>query len=109
MVQHRNDYTPEFRQKAARIVIDSNRRIADVARELDINENVLGRWVGQERRREERHRKAKLEALEAATDSLFPTDEDLSSATENEILRKKNHDLTEQNRLLTQILILKSQ
>jgi transposase-like protein len=32
-------------------VIDGNRRVAEVARELDLNDNVLHRWVRDERRR----------------------------------------------------------
>ncbi|WP_241259771.1 transposase [Rhodococcus sp. KRD197] len=35
----------------ARRVIDSGRTIAEVARELGINEALLGRWVADERRR----------------------------------------------------------
>ncbi|MCZ4564251.1 transposase [Rhodococcus sp. IEGM 1401] len=37
--------------RAARRTIDSDRTIADVARELGINEALLGRWVADERRR----------------------------------------------------------
>jgi transposase len=32
-------------------VIDGNRRVAEVARELGLNDNVLHRWVRDERRR----------------------------------------------------------
>jgi len=32
-------------------VIDGNRRVAEVARELDLNENLLHKWVRDERRR----------------------------------------------------------
>jgi transposase-like protein len=38
-------YSPEFREEAARLVIDSSRAIADVARELQISETSLGNWV----------------------------------------------------------------
>ena len=38
-------YSPEFREEAARLVIDSSRPIADVARELQISETSLGNWV----------------------------------------------------------------
>jgi transposase len=40
-----NTYSPEFREEAARLVIDSSRAIADVARELQITETSLGNWV----------------------------------------------------------------
>jgi transposase len=38
-------FSPEFRQEAARMVVDTSRPIADVARELGINETSLGNWV----------------------------------------------------------------
>jgi transposase len=33
------------------LVIDGNRRVVDVARELDLHENLLHKWVRDERRR----------------------------------------------------------
>ena len=36
-------FTPEFREEAARMVVETSRPIADVARELGINET--SRWV----------------------------------------------------------------
>lgn len=47
----RKKYTPEYRIEAARLVIDSDRTIAEVARELGIGEQLLGRWVRTERER----------------------------------------------------------
>ena len=47
----RRKYTPQYRQDAARLVIDTGRTIAEVARELGIGEQVLGRWVAIERAR----------------------------------------------------------
>jgi transposase-like protein len=38
-------YSPEFREEAARMVIETSRPIADVARELGISETSLGNWV----------------------------------------------------------------
>jgi transposase len=38
-------FSPEFREEAARMVMDTSRPIADVARELGINETSLGNWV----------------------------------------------------------------
>jgi transposase len=38
-------FSPEFREEAARMVIDTSRAIADVGRELGINETTLGNWV----------------------------------------------------------------
>lgn len=41
----RKKYTPEYRQEAARLVIESGRPIADVAKEIGVGEGLLGRWV----------------------------------------------------------------
>ena len=38
-------FTPEFREEAARMVVETSRAIADVARELGISETSLGNWV----------------------------------------------------------------
>ena len=47
----RKKYTPEYRQEAARLVIDTDRSAAAVARELNVNPGLLGRWVKAERER----------------------------------------------------------
>ncbi len=49
----RKKYTPEFRAEAARLVVDTGRPIAHVARELGLGEQLLGRWVHRERARSE--------------------------------------------------------
>jgi transposase len=38
-------YSPEFRDEAARLVVETSRPIADVARELGLSETSLGNWV----------------------------------------------------------------
>src|SRR3989442_3796275 len=38
-------YSPEFRDEAARMVVETSRPIADVARELGVSETSLGNWV----------------------------------------------------------------
>lgn len=47
----RATYTPEYRREAARLVIDTGRTVAAVAREIGVGEQLLGRWVQQERAR----------------------------------------------------------
>ena len=47
----RNTYTPEYRREAARLVIDTGRTVVAVAREIGVGEQLLGRWVQQERAR----------------------------------------------------------
>jgi transposase len=43
--QYRRKFTPEFRDEAVRLVIDSGRPIAEVARDIGVNEGTLGNWV----------------------------------------------------------------
>jgi transposase-like protein len=38
-------FTPEFREEAARMVVETSQPIAAVARDLGINETSLGNWV----------------------------------------------------------------
>jgi transposase-like protein len=38
-------YSPEFREEAARMVVETSRAIAEVARELGVSETSLGNWV----------------------------------------------------------------
>ena len=38
-------YSPEFREEVARMVTETSRAIADVAREYRINETTVGNWV----------------------------------------------------------------
>ncbi len=44
-------YSAEFKEEAARLVVDSSRPIAHVAREIDVNETTLGYWVKDYRER----------------------------------------------------------
>lgn len=45
-------YTPEYRQEAARLVIESGRPIVHVAKEIGVSATILGRWVKLERERQ---------------------------------------------------------
>ena len=47
----RRSYTAEFKVEAAHRVIDSGRTLAEVGRELGLDEGMLSRWVKDERRR----------------------------------------------------------
>ena len=38
-------FTPEYRAEAVKMVIETSRPIAEVARDLGINEGTLGNWV----------------------------------------------------------------
>jgi len=44
----RKAYTPEFKQEAVRLVIETpNRSLASIAREIGVNEGTLGNWVAR--------------------------------------------------------------
>lgn len=45
MARKKATFTPEFRDQAARLVVENDRRIADVAREIGVGETTLGNWV----------------------------------------------------------------
>ena len=47
----RKSYTPKYRQEAAHLVIDTGRTIVEVAREIGVGEQLLGKWVAIERSR----------------------------------------------------------
>jgi transposase len=44
-------YTPEFREEAARMVVETSRPIADVARDINVSETSLGNWVRDYRKK----------------------------------------------------------
>lgn len=81
----RKTYTPEYRREAARLVIDTGRTIAAVAREIGVGEQLLGRWVLQERDR----------AGGGVTATL-----DLDERAELERLRRENQELRMDNEFL---------
>jgi transposase len=50
MVMTRKNFSPEYREEAVKMVLESSRPIAQVARELGLNEGTLGNWVNAYRR-----------------------------------------------------------
>jgi transposase-like protein len=80
-------FTPEFRDEAARMVVETSRPIAEAARELGINETSLGNWVRAYR---EKHagdepplqisERARLRELERENRELRAKNEFLSKA-----------------------------
>jgi transposase len=46
----KKSFSPEFRDEAVKMVIETSRPIARVAKDLGINEGTLGNWVGIYRR-----------------------------------------------------------
>lgn len=74
----------EYRQEAARLVIDTGRAIAQVARELSVDPGLLGRWV-----KAERERSGEIPSAELETDERAELDR----------LRKENAELKMDNEL----------
>jgi transposase len=75
----RRKYTPEFREQAARLVIETGRPVAHVAAEIGVGEQLLGRWVRLQR-----------QALSAGdTGAVLDADE----RAELERLRRENAEL----------------
>jgi transposase-like protein len=44
MPEQRRKFSPEFKAEAVKMVIETSRPVAEVARELGINEGTLGNW-----------------------------------------------------------------
>lgn len=49
MAQKRRKFSPEFRDEAVKMVVVGSRPVAEVAREIQVNEGTLGTWVSRYR------------------------------------------------------------
>ncbi len=49
MPERRRKFTPEFKDEAVKMVIETSRPLAEVAREIHVNEGTLGNWVNKYR------------------------------------------------------------
>jgi len=76
----RRGFTPEYKDEAVKLVINTGRRVAAVARELGLKEQTLGRWVNDFR--------ARAAAGEAGQGGLSETER-----AELLRLRRENSDL----------------
>lgn len=50
MLSQQRQFSPEFRDEAVKMVIESSRPNAQAARELGINEGTLANWVNRYRK-----------------------------------------------------------
>lgn len=50
VTERRQKFTASFKDEAVKMVIESSRPIADVAREIHVNEGTLGNWVNRYRK-----------------------------------------------------------
>ena len=53
MGRQRREFTPEYKDEAVKLVINTGRPVAVVARELGVKEQTLGRWVNLFRERQQ--------------------------------------------------------
>jgi transposase len=47
--ERRRKYTTEFKTEAAKMVVESDRPIAEIAREIHVHPDTLGHWVAKYR------------------------------------------------------------
>lgn len=47
MARKRRTFSPEFKEETVALVLDKGMSMRQVARDLDIGESVIGRWVMQ--------------------------------------------------------------
>ena len=59
-------YTPEYRESAVAMVRETGKSIAEVARDLGINEGTLGNWLSADRRRRGEQREDQVSESERA-------------------------------------------
>jgi transposase len=83
-------FDQDFQQGAVRLVFETGKPIAQVARELGINEGTLGNWCARERRRQ------------ASGDAVLSE----SERAELERLRKENVELRMQRDVLKRSVAL---
>ena len=80
----RRSFTDEYRASAVSFVLDEHRSIAEVARNIDVHEMTLGKWVRKERDTREARR---------------PADAPLTESERGELirLRQENKDVKSEN------------
>lgn len=70
MTMQYRKFDQDFQQGAVRLVFETGKPIAQVARELGINEGTLGNWCARERRRRDEGNAALSESERAELERL---------------------------------------
>lgn len=82
----RRKYTPEYKAEAVELVINSGRPVAEIARDLGINEGTLGNWVNMAKKRGEF--KEKPLGIDERAELKELRDENRRLKMEREVLKK---------------------
>ena len=84
MAVHRKQYTKEFKEEAVRLITQSGLSVAQVSRDLDVNQNILRRW----KQELEQH------GVQAFPGQGVPIEQELARLRrENEVLRQEREVL----------------
>lgn len=86
MARKRREFSPQFKAEAVQFVLETGRPIAEIARELEVNEGTLGNWVNEWKRESPEPEKA-LTPVERARVAEME-DEIRRLRLENEFLKK---------------------
>ena len=87
MAETRRRFDPEFREGAVRIVRETGKPIAQVARDLGINEGTLGNWVALDRDARDANDNGRLSESERA-ELLRLRKENAELAMERDVLKR---------------------
>ena len=83
----RRCFTEEYKANAVALVLDEGRSVAETARNIDVHEMTLGRWVRNERESRDAQRPADAPLTESERDELKRLRQ------ENKAMKTENADL----------------
>ena len=83
----RRCFTEEYKANAVALVLDEGRSVAETARNIDVHEMTLGRWVRNERESRDAQRPADAPLTESERDELKRLRQ------ENKAMKAENADL----------------
>lgn len=97
MPEKRRKFSPQFRAEAVQLVIETGKPVAEVARDLGVNDGTLGNWV-KAWRDANSEPAAELSPVERAHVREL-VDENRKLRLENEFLKKAALDSTSQRNM----------